>query len=502
MKKYILALDQGTTSSRAILFDTAGRIVSTSQKEFSQIFPAEGWVEHDPMILWSTEIAVATEALLKIGGQWEEVAGIGITNQRETAVVWERASGKPICNAIVWQCRRTAPRCEELIRDGYEEMIREKTGLLVDPYFSATKVEWILDHVEGAREAAERGELCFGTVDSWLIFQLTGGAVHATDASNASRTMLFNIHTQDWDDELLALFRIPRAMLPRVQDSASLFGMTDPGILGAALPIGGVAGDQQAALFGQCCFTPGSLKNTYGTGAFLLMNTGDTPYTKNNGLLTTVAWRLHGKVTYATEGSVFTCGAAIQWLRDGLRIIESAQDSEYYASKVPDSGGVMIVPAFSGLGAPWWDPYARGTILGITRATTKCHLIRATLESLAYQTADVVDLMERSTGIGVKELRVDGGASANGLLLSMQADILGVPIERPYCIETTALGAAYLCGLTLGIYSSTEEIAAHRGTDFVIRPTKDEAWRHAHITRWRKAVERSLAWAAEDEMEE
>ena len=494
MKKYIMALDQGTTSSRCIIFEKDGKIASMVQREFAQIFPREGWVEHDPMTIWSTQIAVATEALLKIGGSWSEVWGIGITNQRETTVVWDRKTGTPIYNAIVWQCRRTADYCEELTKLGKDKMIKEKTGLLVDPYFSATKLHWILENVDGAREKAERGELCFGTIDSWLIWKLTGGTVHATDYSNAARTMLFNIHTLEWDKELLELFNIPHSMLPEVKASSGIFGHTDAEILGAEIPIAGVAGDQQAALFGQCCFDAGEMKNTYGTGAFLLMNTGDRPYMTDNGLITTVAWGIDGKVTYALEGSVFTCGAAIQWLRDGLRIIESAADSEYYASKVKDSGGVIIVPAFQGLGAPWWDPYARGMIIGITRATNKYHLIRATLESLAYQVVDVVDLMQSSTNISVKSLKVDGGASANNLMLDFQANILGVTLERPECIETTALGAAYLCGLALGVYNSFDEIRKNNKIEKTISPSQNDEWRASRIKVWRRAVERSLAW--------
>lgn len=495
MKKYIMALDQGTTSSRCILFDVKGNAVSSSQKEFAQIFPKEGWVEHDPMTIWSTQIAVATEALLKIGGGWDEVAGIGITNQRETVVVWDRKTGAPIHNAIVWQCRRTANYCKELTEKGYTDLIRSKTGLLIDPYFSGTKLKWILDNVEGARDRAERGELCFGTIDSWLIFNLTGGKVHATDPSNASRTMLYNINTRAWDEELLELFSIPSAMLPEVKPSSGIFGYTDKRVLGAELPIAGVAGDQQAALFGQYCFNKGDIKNTYGTGAFLLMNTGDSPYITDNGLLATVAWQIDDKVTYALEGSVFTCGAAIQWLRDGLRIIESAQDSEYYAKKVPDSGGVMVVPAFTGLGAPWWDPYARGVIIGITRATNKYHIIRATLESLAYQTTDVVSEMESAVGIKVKCLKVDGGASANDLLMDFQANMLGTSIERPLSVETTALGAAYLCGLAIGLYPSLDAIKQNDTPDKVFSPSKDDNWRKVNLSRWRRAVERSLGWA-------
>ena len=495
MAKYIMALDQGTTSSRCILFDKNGAVISTAQREFPQIFPSDGWVEHNPMTIWSTQISVATEALLSIGGRWEDISGIGITNQRETVIVWDRATGTPVYNAIVWQCRRTADYCRTLREAGKENMIKRKTGLLLDPYFSASKIKWILDNVEGVRDRAQRGELCVGTVDSWLIWNLTGGRVHATDYSNASRTMLFNINTLDWDDELLELFGVPRSMLPELHPSSYIFGYTDPNVLGARLPIGGVAGDQQAALFGQRCFDKGELKNTYGTGGFLLMNTGDKPCFTDNGLLTTVAWGIDGKVNYALEGSVFVCGAAIQWLRDGLKIIESAQDSEYYASKVSDSGGVLVVPAFSGLGAPWWDPYARGVIIGITRATNKNHIIRATLESMAYQTADVIDLMEQSTDLKIGALAVDGGASANKLLLEFQADILGVEIVRPDCAETTALGAAYLSGLATGVYSSVEEIRALGNSKKSFLPKMDEAEREMHMSRWREAVKRSLGWS-------
>ena len=495
MKKYLMALDQGTTSSRCILFEKDGRIASVVQREFPQIFPKDGWVEHDPMTIWSTQISVATEALLRIGGGWDEIYGIGITNQRETIIVWDRKTGAPVYNAIVWQCRRTAEYCGELAKAGYGDVIKKKTGLLLDPYFSASKVKWILDNVEGARERAERGELCLGTVDTWLIWNLTGGRVHATDYSNASRTMLFNINTLEWDDELLSLFTIPRSMLPEARPSSGIFGYTEAGILGASLPIGGVAGDQQAALFGQCCFNEGELKNTYGTGGFLLMNTGESPYNTDNGLVTTIGWGLGEKVNYALEGSVFVCGAAIQWLRDGLKIIDSAQDSEYYASKVKDSGGVLVVPAFQGLGAPYWDPYARGLIIGITRATSKYHIIRATIESMAYQTTDVIRLMEESTGMKVNSLAVDGGATANNLLLQFQADISGVPVERPKCIETTALGAAYLCGLATGVYSSLDEIKENRKTERIFASTADQEWRQSHYSRWREAVDRCLGWS-------
>ena len=494
MKKYIMALDQGTTSSRCIIFEKDGGIVSLVQREFPQIFPKEGWVEHNPMAIWSTQIAACTEALMQIGGSWDEISGIGITNQRETVVVWDKNTGTPIYNAIVWQCRRTADYCEDLKKKGLSELIRNKTGLLLDPYFSASKIAWILDNVEGAREKAENGQLCFGTIDTWLIWNLTDGKVHATDYSNASRTMLFNINTLEWDKELLEIFNIPSSMLPSVYPSSYIYGNTEKSILGAEITIGGVAGDQQAALFGQCCFESGELKNTYGTGAFLLMNIGETPKITDSGLVTTIAWGLNGKVNYALEGSVFVCGAAIQWLRDGMRVIESATDSEYYAKKVPDSGGVLVVPAFQGLGAPYWDPYARGIIVGITRATNKYHIIRATVESMAYQTADVIELMENSTGIKIEGLSVDGGASANDLLLSFQSDILGTTVNRPECIETTALGAAYLAGLATGMYKSTDEIKVNRKIAKIFSPEHDEAWRDEKISTWKKAVSRSLGW--------
>lgn len=493
MKKYIMSFDQGTTSSRCILFEKDGSIASIVQREFPQIFPKESWVEHDPMAIWSTQISVATEALLKIGGSWEEIHGIGITNQRETTVVWNRKTGEPIYNAIVWQCRRTADFCDELKSRGLGELIKSKTGLLIDPYFSATKIRWILENVGGARAMAERGELCFGTVDTWLIWKLTGGKVHATDVSNASRTMLFNINTLSWDNELCDIFGIPMNMLPEVNPSSAIYGYTDAKILGAEIAIAGVAGDQQAALFGQGCFEVGEIKNTYGTGGFLLMNTGNEPKFTSDGLLTTVAWSIGGEVNYAVEGSVFTAGAAIQWLRDGLKIIESSYDSEYYARKVEDSGGVIVVPAFQGLGAPYWDPYARGMIIGITRATTKNHIIRATLESLAYQTADVIALMESRTGIKTTRLRVDGGASANELLLEIQSDLLGIELLRPECIETTALGVAFLAGLALGVYASKEEISSLTKSARTVTPSKDEKWRALHMGEWRCAVGRCLS---------
>ena len=494
MKKYIMALDQGTTSSRAIIFDKDGGIVSLVQREFPQIFPKEGWVEHNPMSIWSTQIAACTEALMKIGGSWDEISCIGITNQRETVVVWDRETGIPVYNAIVWQCRRTAEYCQSLKDAGYTDLIRNKTGLLLDPYFSASKIAWILDNVDGAREKAEAGKLCFGTIDTWLIWNLTDGKVHATDYSNASRTMLFNINTLEWDKELLDIFNIPCSMLPVVNPSSHIYGYTDRTILGDEIASGGVAGDQQAALFGQCCFDSGELKNTYGTGAFLLMNIGDKPMITDSGLVTTIAWGIDGKINYALEGSVFVCGAAIQWLRDGMRVIESAADCEYYSKKVPDSGGVLVVPAFQGLGAPYWDPYARGIIIGITRATNKYHIIRATVESMAYQTADVIELMETSTGIKIEGLSVDGGASANDLLLSFQADILGTSVNRPECIETTALGAAYLAGLASGVYKSTDEIKENRKIAKTFNPEKDNTWREERISIWKKAVSRSLDW--------
>lgn len=494
MKKYIMALDQGTTSSRCILFNTDGTMAASAQKEFAQIFPKEGWVEHSPLDIWSSQMSVATEALMKAGAKWSDIYGIGITNQRETTVVWDKITGEPVYNAIVWQCRRTADYCKSLVEDGLSDTVKAKTGLIIDPYFSATKIKWILENVDGTRERAKRGELCFGTIDTWLIWKLTGGKSHVTDYSNASRTMLFNINTLEWDEELLELFDIPKAILPIPLPSSSLFGYTDESLIGERVAIGSVLGDQQAALFGQCCFDEGELKNTYGTGAFLLMNTGNKPYITDSGLITTVGWGIGNDVTYAVEGSVFTCGAAIQWLRDGLKLIESAQDSEYYAKKVKDSGGVMVVPAFQGLGAPWWDPYARGIIIGITRATNKYHIIRATLESLAYQTADVIDLMERVTGISTRSLNVDGGASANNLLMQFQADILGMNIERPECVETTALGVAYLCGLTLGVYKSLDDIKKNKRRERVFTPEMSDDIRDKSIKKWREAVSRTFGW--------
>lgn len=493
MPKYLLALDQGTTSSRSIVFDLSGRIIASSQREFPQIFPHRGWVEHDPEDIWNTQLAVAREALSKAGADAADIYGIGITNQRETTVVWERATGKPICNAIVWQCRRTAEYCDYIKSGELCEDIRRRTGLLIDAYFSATKLKWILDNVEGARERARRGELCFGTVDSWLIFNLTGGKVHATDYSNASRTMLFNINTLEWDDELLRLFDIPRRMLPDVKPSSCIFGETAPELFGASIPVAGVAGDQQAALFGQCCFEDGSVKNTYGTGGFMLMNTGSRPVMSENGLLTTIAWGIgDSSVSYALEGSVFVCGAAVQWLRDGLGLISKASETETIARSVENSGGVWFIPAFVGLGAPYWDPYARGALLGLTRGTTRAHIVRAVLESMAYQTADVLELMEREAKVSMTSLKVDGGASANGLLLEIQADLLGTPIIRPGCIETTALGAANLAGLSTGAFSSLSEISASWQCERRFEPRISAEERLSRLDGWRKAVGRVL----------
>ncbi|MBQ2737843.1 MAG: glycerol kinase GlpK [Clostridia bacterium] len=495
MKKYIMALDQGTTSSRCILFDRDGVARYTAQREFPQIFKNDGWVEHDPLTIWSTQAAVATEALMMAGSSFSEVYAVGITNQRETCIAWNKKTGEPVYNAIVWQCRRTAEYCEHLRSEGYASFIKEKTGLLIDPYFSATKLKWMLDNVEGLRELAERGELAFGTVDSWLIYKLTGGKRHVTDVSNASRTMLFNLHTMQYDSELLSLFGIPKDTLPEVLPSSSVFGYTDPSLFGAEVPIASVLGDQQAALFGQCCFASGDVKNTYGTGAFLLMNVGKTPRVTRDGLLTTVGWQIGDEVTYALEGSVFTCGAAIQWLRDGMKLIESAPDSEYYARKVKDSGGVIVVPAFTGLGAPCWDPYARGLIIGINRGTTKNHIIRATLESLAYQTNDVITLMREASGLEVSTLRVDGGASQNSLLLQIQADLSDTVIERPAFAESTALGCAMLAGLTVGLYSSLDEISALRKDTTAFTPCMSQDERERLLSAWCRARDRALGWA-------
>ncbi|MEK6265957.1 MAG: glycerol kinase GlpK, partial [Clostridium sp.] len=461
MAKYVMALDQGTTSSRCILFNKGGLIESSAQKEFTQIYPNAGWVEHNPIEIWSSQFSVAIEAMAKVGAQASDIAAIGITNQRETTVVWDKRTGLPVYNAIVWQCRRTANMCDGLKAKGFDVVVKQKTGLILDAYFSGTKVKWILDNVEGARENAEKGHLLFGTVDTWLIWNLTKGKTYVTDYSNASRTMLFNIHELKWDTEILEELNIPLCMLPEVKPSSCVYGKTDTALFGSEIPIAGAAGDQQAALFGQCCYEPGAAKNTYGTGAFLLMNTGEEAVESKNGLLTTIAWGIDGKVQYALEGSVFIAGAAIQWLRDELRMIDNAADSERYATAVEDTNGVYVVPAFVGLGAPYWDAYARGAIVGLTRGAKKEHLIRATLESIAYQTNDVLKAMQEDSGIELKALKVDGGACANNFLMQFQADILGVQVDRPEIIETTALGAAYLAGLAVGYWKDKEDVCSN-----------------------------------------
>jgi len=498
-KKYVLALDQGTTSCRAILFDRDSNIKGVAQKEFTQIYPKAGWVEHNAEEIWSTQYGVIAEVIAKTGINPEEIAAIGITNQRETTVVWDKNTGKPVYNAIVWQCRRTAGICDELKAKGMEQAFRSKTGLVVDAYFSGTKVKWILDNVEGAREKAENGELLFGTMDTWLIWKLTGGKVHVTDYSNASRTLMYNIRELCWDEELLEALGVPSSMLPEVKPSSEVYGLTEPEqFLGHAVPIAGVAGDQQAALFGQACYRPGMAKNTYGTGCFMLMNTGDKLYDSQNGLLTTIAWGLDGKVEYALEGSIFIAGAAIQWLRDGLKVLEAAPDSEYFASKVEDTDGVYLVPAFAGLGAPYWDMRARGAIVGLTRGTTKEHIIRAALDSLAYQTKDVLGAMEADSGIKLQALKVDGGAVANHLLMQFQADILGVPVARPKVIETTALGAAYLAGLAVGFWQSKEALAKRWQLDRRFESNMGEEQRNKLYNGWKRAVTRSMDWAIEE----
>ncbi|MBQ8375396.1 MAG: glycerol kinase GlpK [Clostridia bacterium] len=491
--KYILTLDQGTTSSRAAIVDERQNIIAIVNREFAQIYPAEGWVEHDPMDIWSSQYGVMMEAVAKSGIDAKDIAAIGITNQRETTVVWERSTGKPVYNAIVWQCRRTAKTIDQLKADGYAELICERTGLIPDAYFSASKIKWILDNVEGAREKAEKGELLFGTVDSWLVWKLTNGAVHATDMTNASRTMLFNIKTLSWDEEMLKLFGVPKSMLPNVKSSGEIYGYTE--IAGCKIPIAGIAGDQQAALFGQGCFEKGEAKNTYGTGCFLLMNAGEECPKSENGLLTTIAATRKGqRVQYVLEGSVFIGGAVIQWLRDEMRFFAESRDAEYYAKKVEDTGGVYIVPAFTGIGAPYWDMYARGTIVGITRGTKREHIIRAAQESIAYQSADLVHAMQRDTGALLKGLKVDGGASRDGFLMQFQADILGVEVIKPLLHETTALGAASLAGLTVGVWKDEAEIKALRKVEKVYAPNMDGAAAEAKMKKWHKAVERSLGW--------
>jgi len=498
-KKYVLALDQGTTSCRAILFDRESNIVGVAQKEFTQHYPKPGWVEHDPEEIWSTQYGVIAELMARYNVNPEEIAAIGITNQRETTVVWDKATGKPVYNAIVWQCRRTAGICDELKAKGLEEKVRYKTGLVIDAYFSGTKVKWILDNVEGAREKAEKGELLFGTIDTWLVWKLTGGKVHVTDYSNASRTMIYNIRELKWDEELLAELSIPASMLPEVKPSSCVYGETDPNtFFGHTIPISGIAGDQQAALFGQTCFEPGMAKNTYGTGCFMLMNTGDKVYESKNGLLTTIAWGIDGKVEYALEGSIFIAGAVIQWLRDGLKLIESAADSEYFASKVPDTAGVYVVPAFAGLGAPYWDMRARGTIVGLTRGANKNHIVRAALESMAYQTRDVLSAMEADSGIKLQALKVDGGAVANNLLMQFQADILGVPVERPVNIETTAMGAAYLAGLAVGFWADKNELKAKYKVSRRFLPEMAVENREKLYKGWQRAVTRARDWETEE----
>ncbi|MGI6004290.1 MAG: glycerol kinase GlpK [Christensenellales bacterium] len=495
MAKYLMALDQGTTSSRCILFDKKGHIRASAQREFRQIFPQAGWVEHDPMEIWSSQMSVLTEAQSKLGIHAADIAAIGITNQRETVIVWDKRTGKPVYNAIVWQCRRTAAYCDELKAAGFDQVVREKTGLIIDAYFSGTKIKWILDNVEGARADAEAGHLLFGTVDTWLIWRLTDGKTHVTDYSNASRTMLYNIHSLRWDDELLEELQIPRSMLPEVKPSSHVYGYASSQLLGGTVPIAGIAGDQQAALFGQCCFEEGMAKNTYGTGCFILMNTGETAVASKNGLLTTIAWGAQGKVEYALEGSVFIAGAAIQWLRDGLRMIDNAAFTQAYAEKVEDAAGIYVVPAFVGLGAPYWDQYARGVIVGLTRGVEKEHFIRATLESLAYQSYDVIRAMEADSGLLLKSIRVDGGASANNFLMQFQADILGVDVVRPSVIESTALGAAYLAGLAVGFYKDKKDIVQNVAVERMFSPRIQDDYREKLIRGWQEAVKRSFGWA-------
>lgn len=495
MKKYVLAIDQGTTSCRAILFDKESKIVGMTQKEFTQYYPEPGWVEHDPEEIWSTQIGVIAELFARYNVDVQEVDSIGITNQRETTVIWDKKTGKPIYNAIVWQCRRTSDICDELIAKGLENQIKEKTGLVIDAYFSGTKIKWILDNIEGAKERANNGELLFGTIDTWLLWKFTNGKIHATDYSNASRTLVFNIKDLKWDDEILKELDIPSSMLPEVRPSSYMYGETDKRtFMGHSIPISGIAGDQQAALFGQTCFEPGMSKNTYGTGCFMLMNTGAEIYNSKAGLITTIAWGIDGTVTYALEGSIFIAGAVVQWLRDELKLIETAADSEYFASKVIDNGGVYVVPAFTGLGAPYWDMRARGAIFGLTRGNGKNHIIRAALESIAYQTKDVLTAMENDSSLQLKMLKVDGGAVANNLLMQFQADILGVRVERPNCIETSALGAVYLAGLATGFWSSKQELIERYSVDRSFEPKMDEKESSKYYKNWQKAIFRVKEW--------
>ncbi len=500
MAKYVMALDSGTTSNRCILFNEKGEMCSVAQKEFTQFFPQPGWVEHEASEIWQTQLSVAREAMKKVGATAEDIAAIGITNQRETVIVWDRATGQPIYHAIVWQCRRTADFAEEMKNKipGIVEKFQQKTGLKFDPYFSGTKIRWILDNVEGARQKAQRGELCFGTVDTWLIYKLTKGKVHVTDYSNASRTLLYNINTLEWDDELCEILDIPQNMLPEVKPSSCVYGESDPEFFGGPIRIAGAAGDQQAALFGQTCFNEGDAKNTYGTGCFMLMNTGEKPIFSKNDLLTTIAWGLDGKVTYALEGSVYVAGAAIQWLRDELKIVDSSPDSEYFATRVEDTNGCYVVPAFTGLGAPYWDPYARGAITGLTRGVNKYHIIRATLESLAYQTYDVLHAMELDSGKHLTSLKVDGGASNNNFLMQFQSDIINTEVLRPACVETTAMGAAYLAGLAVGYWSNKGEVIKNWSVDREFKPQMDADARSKALKGWMQAVASTRGWAKEN----
>ena len=498
MAKYVMALDAGTTSNRCILFNEKGEICSVAQKEFTQYFPKPGWVEHDANEIWSSQLGVAVEAMQKIGATASDIAAIGITNQRETAIVWDKITGEPVCHAIVWQCRRTAEYCDSLKDRGLTDTFRKKTGLVIDAYFSGTKIKWILDNVEGARKRAEAGSLLFGTVETWLIWRLTKGQAHVTDYSNASRTMLFNINTLDWDDEILKELDIPRCMLPKPVPSSGIYGMADASFFGGEIPIAGAAGDQQAALFGQTCFAPGEAKCTYGTGGFLLMNTGEKPVFSRNGLVTTIAWGLDGKVNYALEGSIFVAGAAIQWLRDEMKLIDTAADSEFMACKVPDTNGCYVVPAFTGLGAPYWDQYARGTIVGLTRGVNKYHIIRATLESIAYLVNDVIGAMKADAKVELSSLRVDGGASANNFLMQAQADIINAPVDRPSCVETTAMGAAYLAGLAVGYWKSKDDVIHNRKINKTFWPVMEDEDREEMLKGWNKAVRYAFNWAKEE----
>ena len=498
MAKYVMALDAGTTSNRCILFNEKGEMCSVAQKEFTQFFPKPGWVEHDADEIWATQYEVAKQAMENVGATATDIAAIGITNQRETTIVWDKATGEPVHHAIVWQCRRTAEYCDSLKDKGLVDKIREKTGLVIDAYFSGTKIRWILENVPGARQRAEAGELLFGTVETWLIWKLTKGKVHVTDYSNASRTMLFNINTLQWDDEILAELNIPKCMLPEAKPSSCVYGEADPSLFGGPIKIGGAAGDQQAALFGQTCYKAGEAKNTYGTGCFLLMNTGEKPIFSKNGLVTTIAWGLDGKVNYAFEGSVFVAGASIQWLRDQLRVVDTAPDSEYMATRVKDTAGCYVVPAFTGLGAPYWDQYARGVIVGLTRGCNKYHIVRATVESLAYQVNDVLQAMKADSGIDLAALNVDGGASANNFLMQTQADISGCPVNRPSCVETTAMGAAYLAGIAVGYWKDKEDVIANTSLDRTFTPAISAEERETRIKGWKKAVKCSFGWAKED----